>query len=155
MWVVPACCFTSEILVSKMGRESLIKMCCAGSRAPARRWPGCADEGGVWYLGQCSSLYPRWMILVMIRHQPLMHPGNKLAMLGTLLQILAATICLQSPGNRNLDVLDLGLRCSQFHLNSDPISQIQVLHMFVLSWRWKIFRCFTLFSFQCLKVKVI
>lgn len=37
-------------------------------------------------------------------HQPLIYPG-KLVMSGTLLGVLAATIFLQSPGNRNLDVL--------------------------------------------------
>lgn len=41
-------------------------------------------------------------------HQPLIYPGNKLAVLGTLLGVLAAITCLQSPGNRNLDMPDLG-----------------------------------------------
>lgn len=77
-----------------------------------------------------------------------MHPGNKLAMLGTLLQILAATICLQSPGNRNLDVLDLGIEVQPIspefrsHL-SDPgaayvclelkVEDFQMFYTFLLS----------------------
>lgn len=128
MWLVPACCLASKILVSKMGKKNLIKLCCAGSRAPARRWPGCDGvlvKGGLVHgtmlftLPNVNDFHDDKV------HQPLIDPGNKLAVLGTLLGVLSATTGLQSPGNRNLDVLDLGFEVQpispefRFHL-SDP-----------------------------------